>query len=466
MAGASIAVDQDQFSCSICQDLLKDPVTIPCGHSYCMGCIKDCWDQDDHTGVYSCPQCRQTFTPRPVLNRNILVAKMVEELKKTGLQAAPPAHCYTGPGDEACDVCTGTKLKAVKSCLVCLASYCETHLKLHNEISLGKRHKLIDASGHLQEKICSHHDKLLEVYCRTDQQCICYLCTMDEHKGHDTVSAAAEWTEKQKQLGVTQRRCQQRIQEREKELQDLRQAVQSYKKLKKTGLQAAPPAHCYSGPGDVACDVCTGRKLKAIKSCLVCLASYCETHLKLHNELNPGKRHKLIDATGNLQEKICSHHDKLLEIYCRTDQQCICYLCTMDEHKGHDTVSAAAERTEKQKPLDVRRKRCLQRIQEREKELQDLRQAVQSLTRSAQAAVEDSERIFTELIRSIERRRSEVKELIRDQEKAAVSRAEGLLERLEQEIAELRRRDAELEQLSHTEDHIHFLQHQRRVLAV
>ncbi|KAJ8278277.1 hypothetical protein GJAV_G00085850 [Gymnothorax javanicus] len=77
---------------------------------------------------------------------------------------------------------------------------------------------------------------------------------------------------------------------------------------------------------------------------------------------------------------------------------------------------------------------------------------------SAQAAVEDSERIFTELIRSIEKRCSEVKELIRDQEKAEVSRAEGLLERLEQEIAELRRRDAELEQLSHTEDHIHFLQ--------
>ena len=71
--------------------------------------------------------------------------------------------------------------------------------------------------------------------------------------------------------------------------------------------------------------------------------------------------------------------------------------------------------------------------------------------------MEDSERIFTEMIRSIERRRSEVKELIRAQEKAEVSRAEGLLKRLEQEIAELKRRDAELEQLSHTEDHIHFL---------
>ncbi|KAJ8278222.1 hypothetical protein GJAV_G00085260 [Gymnothorax javanicus] len=111
-----------------------------------------------------------------------------------------------------------------------------------------------------------------------------------------------------------------------------------------------------------------------------------------------------------------------------------------------------------QKQLGATQSKFQQRIQEREKELQDLRQAVQSLKLSAQAAVEDSERIFTELIRSIERRRSEVKELIRDQEKAKVSRAEGLLEQLEQEIAELRRRDAELEQLSHTEDHIHFLQ--------
>ena len=71
--------------------------------------------------------------------------------------------------------------------------------------------------------------------------------------------------------------------------------------------------------------------------------------------------------------------------------------------------------------------------------------------------MEDSERIFTEMICSIERRRSRVKELIRDQEKAEVSRAEDLLKRLEQEIAELKRRDAKLGQFLHTEDHIHFL---------
>ena len=65
--------------------------------------------------------------------------------------------------------------------------------------------------------------------------------------------------------------------------------------------------------------------------------------------------------------------------------------------------------------------------------------------------------MFTEMMRSIERRRSEVTELIRAQEKAEVSRAEGLLKRLEQEIAELKRRDAEMKQLSLIEDPIQFL---------
>ncbi|XP_029601868.1 tripartite motif-containing protein 16-like [Salmo trutta] len=309
MAQQGVLLDQDQFCCSVCLDLLKEPVAIPCGHSYCRSCIEGCWDQDVLKGVYSCPQCRQTFSPRPTLSKNNMLAEVVEKLKKTGLQAAPP------------------------------------------------------------------------------------------------------------------------------------------------------PALCYAGPRDVACDVCTGtRKQKALMSCLACLASYCETHLQSHYEFPALKKHKLVKATAQLQEKICSHHDKLLEVYCRTDQQCICYQCLMDEHKGHDTVSAAAERTEKQRQLGMSQQKVQQRSQEREKELKELQQAVESFKRSAQAAVEDSDQIFTELIRSIERRSSEVKELIRAQEKAQVSEAEGVLEQLKQEIAELRKRSTELEQLSHTEDHIHFLQ--------
>ncbi|ROL08899.1 Tripartite motif-containing protein 16 [Anabarilius grahami] len=220
MAEARISVDQNEFMCPVCLDLLKDPVAIPCGHSFCKICITDCWDQEDQKRVYSCPQCRQTFSPRPALAKNTILAEMVEKLKKIKL----PADCYAGAGDVQCDVCTGRKHKAVKSCLVCLNSYCQNHLEQHESWFKGKRHNLTEATGRLREMICPKHDKILEVFCRTDQECICVLCTMDEHKNHDTVSAAAQRTEKQHQLKETQRWFQQRIQQREKDLQQMREA--------------------------------------------------------------------------------------------------------------------------------------------------------------------------------------------------------------------------------------------------
>ncbi|XP_056305384.1 tripartite motif-containing protein 16-like [Danio aesculapii] len=280
---AEARIFQEEFTCPVCLDLLKDPVTIPCGHSYCKSCITGCWDQEEEKRVYSCPQCRETFRPRPALAKNTILAEMVEKLKKT-----------------------------------------------------------------------------------------------------------------------------------------------------------RPAADCYAGAGDVQCDVCTKRKYKAIKSCLVCLESYCRTHFERHEEFHSCKPHKMIDATERLQDMICRK--------------------TIYNHKNHTTVSSAAQRTEKQKELKEMQMKLQQRVLQRQKDLLRLREAVESHKRSAQTAVEDTEKIFTELIRSIERRCSELTQMIRDQHKTAVSEAEGLMERLEQEIDRLRRRDAELEQLSHTQDHIHFLQ--------
>ncbi|XP_058250320.1 E3 ubiquitin/ISG15 ligase TRIM25-like [Hemibagrus wyckioides] len=237
MAEANILGLQDQFSCSICLDLFKDPVGLLCGHSFCMVCINGCWDQEDQQGVYSCPQCRQTFTPRPAVSKNSVLAEVVETLKKTGLQATRPAQSTAGSEDVECDFCIENKSKAIKSCLVCLASFCETHLQPHYKSPAFKKHKLVEASSRLQEQICSQHDKLLEVYCRTDQQCICMLCTMDEHKGHDTVSAATGKAEKQKQFSEVQETFQQKIQEREQKLQELTKAVESHKSSAQTAVQ-------------------------------------------------------------------------------------------------------------------------------------------------------------------------------------------------------------------------------------
>nr|XP_046267767.1 finTRIM family, member 82 isoform X1 [Scatophagus argus]XP_046267768.1 finTRIM family, member 82 isoform X1 [Scatophagus argus] len=300
----------DYFSCSLCLNLLRDPVAIPCGHSFCMDCISGYWNEADYTGIYICPQCKITFTQRPVLRPNATLSMVAEKIKKSGMNL-----------------------------------------------------NLSTSQGNI-----------------------------------------------------------------------------------------------YAGPSDVPCDFCSGKKLKAVKSCLNCLASYCEKHLKPHYESATFKRHKLVDELGNLDRKICPQHQKSLELFCRTDQMCICALCTVSEHRGHDIVSAEAERSEKQKLLGVSQAEIRQKCQERVKELEELKTAVDSLKNSAQRAMVESQKMFEDMIRSIERMRSEVTKLIGINEKAAFNQAEALIERLEQEIDELKKKESGLKQLYSTEDHIHFLQ--------
>uniref|UniRef100_A0A671TXY9 E3 ubiquitin/ISG15 ligase TRIM25-like n=1 Tax=Sparus aurata TaxID=8175 RepID=A0A671TXY9_SPAAU len=221
-----MAESRELFDCSICLQLLEDPVTTTCGHSYCMKCVNAFWDSNNDRGRrFSCPQCRQTFFPRPVLKRNTLLAALIEEHKGENRQNAAAGDTYAEPGDVQCDVCTGRKRKASMFCLVCLASYCETHLKPHYEVAPLKKHKLMEASAQIRDSICGRHDKLLEIYCRTDQQFICLLCLMGEHKGHDTVAVAEEKCHMQRQLERTKEEITDRVEKSERTMEKLREAA-------------------------------------------------------------------------------------------------------------------------------------------------------------------------------------------------------------------------------------------------
>lgn len=188
---------EKQFSCSVCLDILKEPVTIPCGHSYCMSCIINFWSGLDQNTVYTCPQCRETFPSRPPLKKNTLVAEVMEKMKKASDQAATSNQNTSSCARLECDICVGAKNTAVKFCLHCLASYCELHIQSHYESPVFMKHKLVPASAQVQKNICSHHGKLLDIYCCDDQQCICYLCMVESHKDHKSSSVESERTKNQ-----------------------------------------------------------------------------------------------------------------------------------------------------------------------------------------------------------------------------------------------------------------------------
>ncbi|CAM4551993.1 unnamed protein product [Leuciscus chuanchicus] len=210
---------------------------------------------------------------------------------------------------------------------------------------------------------------------------------------------------------------------------------------------------------EVLCDICDDDiKMKALKMCLVCQSSYCQTHLEPHQRVPKLKKHKLIDPVENLEDHICQKHDKPLELFCRDDQTCVCLLCAVTDHRNHNTVSIEEESEERKSQLMKMQTDVQQMIQDRMKRIQDLKSSAKLRKETSEKEKAESIELFTDLIRSIERCQSELLEMMEQKQKAAEKQTEEFIKELEQEITELKRRDTELEHLSHTEDHLHLLQ--------
>ncbi|XP_042243769.1 E3 ubiquitin-protein ligase TRIM39-like [Thunnus maccoyii] len=225
MSAASCLRSEDQFLCCICLDVFTDPVTTPCGHNFCKNCITEHWNSNDQ---YLCLMCKKVFNTRPELHINTFISEMVSQFRQEAQQKASSSSSEqqaAKPGEVPCDVCTGTKLKALKSCLVCLTSYCETHLEPHLTVSGLKRHQLMDPVENLEDRMCMKHDKPLELFCKTDQTYVCMLCSVLDHKTHDVVPLKDEYEGKKAELGKTEAEIQQMIQKRRLKIQEIKQSV-------------------------------------------------------------------------------------------------------------------------------------------------------------------------------------------------------------------------------------------------
>ncbi|XP_048466727.1 E3 ubiquitin/ISG15 ligase TRIM25-like isoform X1 [Rhincodon typus] len=195
----NVQVPREKLMCAICLDVFKSPVTIPCGHNFCLECIGRFWDEQFNMRASSCPQCRESFVPRPTLHRNIMLCDIVDEFLKSGAEAGA-TQAPVGPGDVPCDFCRDAQLRAAKSCLMCLASYCEDHLKPHRDNPAFQDHPLTEPARDIKERKCKTHRKHLELFCRNDQTFICCVCMTNEHRTHQVVTLEEEVQSRKKEL--------------------------------------------------------------------------------------------------------------------------------------------------------------------------------------------------------------------------------------------------------------------------
>uniref|UniRef100_A0A673VXY5 Uncharacterized protein n=2 Tax=Salmo trutta TaxID=8032 RepID=A0A673VXY5_SALTR len=209
---------EQHLNCSICRGLFKDPVTTPCGHTFCQTCL-EC---NLHFNDLICPVCKEHLRRNPQVN--IILSTLIQELKKA--QERKPGEYSGAPGEVACDVCTERKLKAQKSCLVCLASYCETHLGPHTSAGRLKGHRLVAPVKDLDGRACLTHGRPLELYSRAEGRCVCALCV---EEGHEVISVEMEWDRKKGNLESTKADMQGRILERERKVEEIRVSVEQCK---------------------------------------------------------------------------------------------------------------------------------------------------------------------------------------------------------------------------------------------
>ncbi|XP_076023488.1 E3 ubiquitin-protein ligase TRIM39-like isoform X2 [Genypterus blacodes] len=224
MSAASCLRSEDQFLCSICLEVFTDPVSTTCGHNFCKSCITQHWDSNVQC---VCPLCKDTFFTRPEMKVNRLLSQMAAEFrqstpKEASRRSEEPA---AKPGEVQCDFCTGTKLKAIKSCLKCEASYCETHLEPHLTAARLRSHQLIHPVDNLEDRMCKKHNKPLELFCKTDQTCVCLMCPVLDHKTHEFVPLKEGYEGTKSELEKMVAELQQKIQLTLLKIQEMKQSA-------------------------------------------------------------------------------------------------------------------------------------------------------------------------------------------------------------------------------------------------
>ncbi|XP_068122678.1 E3 ubiquitin/ISG15 ligase TRIM25-like [Hyperolius riggenbachi] len=208
MASADLS---QELECPVCLTIYTDPVNLRCGHNFCRVCIDRVLDTQEGSGGYSCPECREGFMKRPTLQRNIALRNIAQSFLSN-----QPDQEETGV---RCTYCIHSAVPAVMSCLLCDASLCDNHLRVHSK---APEHVLCDPNTSLENRKCSVHKKILEYYCTEDAACICVSCTLaGQHQGHQVEMLDEASEKKKKKLRNVLQKLMAETKEAEKRVQSL-----------------------------------------------------------------------------------------------------------------------------------------------------------------------------------------------------------------------------------------------------
>ncbi|KAM8944156.1 E3 ubiquitin/ISG15 ligase TRIM25 isoform 2-T2 [Lycaon pictus] len=230
----------EELSCSVCLEPFKGPVTTPCGHNFCGACLDETWAVQGPP--YLCPQCRAVYQARPQLHKNTVLCAVVEQLLQAGAAPQPPdggtpaAPAKTGP--VACDHCL--KAPAVKTCMVCMASFCQEHLQPHLDSPAFQDHQLQPPVKDLLRRKCAEHNRLRDFFCPQHDECICYICLI-EHKACSPASLSQASADLETKLRHKLTVIYDQISGASRALEDVRTRQQDVQKAKKLqGISTKP----------------------------------------------------------------------------------------------------------------------------------------------------------------------------------------------------------------------------------
>uniref|UniRef100_A0A3B4TMT6 Tripartite motif containing 16 n=1 Tax=Seriola dumerili TaxID=41447 RepID=A0A3B4TMT6_SERDU len=185
------------------------------------------------------------------------------------------------------------------------------------------------------------------------------------------------------------------------------------------------------GPDDVVCDSCIESPCRALKSCLTCLVSYCEAHLRPHLENPKFQNHRLVEPLRDIERRTC---------------------------ESHNTVPVVEARRQIEKELREKQTEMVKTVTAAENAINKLQLNTVTIEQSVTdvRAVINSQ--FEELQAVVERAKREVTEILEGEEKQALRQAEGIRVHLEQRCTELKKTQAQMEKLSRNKNDVDFLQ--------